>query len=235
MTLYRAPNDAAGLTLRNVRIARGERQLLHIDAHIAPGEALTVMGESGSGKSTLLAYIGGFLAPAFSASGQVLLDGEDVSLLPANRRHVGLLFQDDLLFPHMSVVQNLMFAIPEGGARGKRRALAVSALADVSLTGCEDRDPATLSGGQRARVALMRVLLSRPRALLLDEPFSKLDMALRDQVRELVFTMARARNLPMLLVTHDIRDAEAAGGARVDLDAPDRARKKAAEDSPAAS
>ncbi len=217
MTMQGALETTAGLALRDIRIARGEQQLLHIDAQIAPGDVLTVMGESGSGKSTLLAYIGGFLAPVFSASGQVLLDGEDISALPANRRHVGLLFQDDLLFPHMSVVQNLMFAVPQGVARGERRALAARALADVSLAGLEDRDPATLSGGQRARVALMRVLLSRPRALLLDEPFSKLDMALRDQIRDLVFTMARARNLPMLLVTHDARDADVAGGARVNV------------------
>ena len=219
MSAHNKTAEPDGLVLDDVRIACGERQIMRLDAEIRPGKVLTVMGESGSGKSTLLAYIGGFLAPAFSATGQVLLDGHDITQLPAHTRHVGLLFQDDLLFPHMSVAENLMFAIPQNIARKDRRLLASQALADVSLESMEERDPATLSGGQRARVALMRVLLSRPRALLLDEPFSKLDMTLRDQIRRLVFDMARAHDLPVLLVTHDIRDAEAAGGTRVDIGA----------------
>jgi putative thiamine transport system ATP-binding protein len=96
--------------------------------------------------------------------------------------------------------------------RQARRARIEAALADVDLAGFADRDPATLSGGQRARVALMRMLLSEPRALLLDEPFSRLDAALREQVRALVFGLARERRLPVLMVTHDEADARAAGG-----------------------
>lgn len=206
-----------GLVLDDVRIRLDGRELLHVAATIPPGTVLSVMGESGSGKSTLLALIGGFLDPAFTACGRVLLDGEDVTALPAHRRHVGLLFQDDLLFPHMSVGQNLMFAVPQDVTRADRRRRAEAALADVGLAGMADRDPATLSGGQRARVALMRVLLSQPRALLLDEPFSRLDMGLRGQIRELVFAMARQRRLPVLLVTHDPRDAEAAGGPCIEI------------------
>lgn len=220
MSLDPETSPMNGLTLDAVCIHLGDRPLLSIDTHIAPGEVLTLMGESGSGKSTLLAFVAGFLAPAFSATGRALLDGDDITALPAHQRHVGLLFQDDLLFPHMSVAENLMFAIPQGVPRRQRLELASQALADVSLEGMETRDPGTLSGGQRARVALMRVLLSKPRALLLDEPFSKLDMVRRDQIRHLVFDMARKRDLPVLLVTHDLRDAEAAGGARIDIDAP---------------
>jgi putative thiamine transport system ATP-binding protein len=207
-----------GLRFQNVRIARGPEPLIALDAHIAPGEVLTVMGPSGVGKSTLLAYAAGFLDPVFRASGAVLVDGTDVTRLCAHERHMGLLFQDALLFPHLSVGGNLAFALPPGlRGRAARRAAIAEALGEVGLAGLEDRDPATLSGGQKARVALMRVLVSAPRALLLDEPFSKLDTALRDQIRELVFEMARARGLPVLLVTHDAADAAAAGGAIVEV------------------
>ncbi len=209
-------SDSA-LVLTDVRIMREGAPLIALDHRIAPGEILTVMGESGVGKSTLLSFIAGFLPPAFTAQGSVWLAGRDITALPAPARHVGLLFQDDLLFPHMSVAENLMFAVPQGVTRAERRERACKALADVALDGLGPRDPASLSGGQRARVALMRVLLSEPGALLLDEPFSKLDAGLRDQIRALVFAKARERNLPVLLVTHDIRDAEAAGGAIVTL------------------
>ena len=101
-----------GLLIDRVSIALDGRTLLAVDARVAPGEVLTVMGPSGSGKSTLLAYIGGFLDPAFSATGSVLLDGVDLTKLDAQDRHAGILFQDPLLFPHMSVCGNLTFAIP---------------------------------------------------------------------------------------------------------------------------
>jgi putative thiamine transport system ATP-binding protein len=174
---------------------------------------LTVMGPSGSGKSALLAAITGTLPPAFAMTGRILLDGHDITTRPTEARHVGILFQDELLFPHLSVGGNLAFGLPAAvKGRAERRARIEAALADVGLAGFADRDPATLSGGQRARVALMRMLLSEPRALLLDEAFSKLDADLRDQVRSLVFGIARDRDLPVLQVTHDAADAEAAGG-----------------------
>ena len=202
------------LTLANVAVLLDGLPLLAVDQRIAPGEVLTVTGPSGSGKSTLLAFVGGFLDPAFSATGQVVIGEDDITALPPEARHVGILFQDPLLFPHMSVAGNLLFAIPEAvKGRSARRQLAETALADVGLDGLGDRDPDTLSGGQKARVALARVMLSRPRTLLLDEPFSKLDSGLRQQMRELVFARARANGLPVLLVTHDEADAEAAGGA----------------------
>lgn len=202
-----------GLFLDHVRIALDGRELLDIDAHVAPGEVLTVMGPSGSGKSSLLAYVGGFLDPAFEASGRVRVGDVDLTALAPEDRHAGILFQDPLLFPHMSVAGNLVFALPQGsGSRAQRRRQAELMLAEVGLEGMADRDPDTLSGGQRARVALARVLLSRPRTLLLDEPFSKLDADLRQQMRELVFAKAGAAGLPTILVTHDAADAMAAGG-----------------------
>ncbi|MFN3546726.1 MAG: ATP-binding cassette domain-containing protein, partial [Mesorhizobium sp.] len=102
-----------GLRLDNVRIALGPRELIAISHAVAPGEVLTIMGPSGSGKSTLLAYVGGFLDKAFSASGRVLAGDLDLTALPPRERHVGILFQDPLLFPHMSVAGNLLFAIPQ--------------------------------------------------------------------------------------------------------------------------
>ena len=135
--------------------------------------------------------------------------------LPAEQRGLGLLFQDPLLFPHLSVAGNLRFALPRH-ARHKKSQIR-EALAQVGMAGFETRDPATLSGGQQARVALMRLLLSTPSAVLLDEPFSKLDTALRQEMRALVFSQLRDAGLPALLVTHDHADAEAAGGPIIEL------------------
>lgn len=202
-----------GLTLDGVVIRRDGRRLVDISDHVAPGEVLTVMGPSGSGKSTLLSYVIGTLASGFAAQGRVRLNGQDITGLAPEARHVGILFQDELLFPHLSVGDNLAFglrATVRGRAERERRTAA--ALEDIGLGGYGDRDPDTLSGGQKARVALMRMLLSGPKALLLDEPFSRLDTERRDKIRDLVFAQARAKGLPVLLVTHDHADAEAAGG-----------------------
>jgi putative thiamine transport system ATP-binding protein len=212
--------DHRGLRLDGVRIALGTRALIAISHAVAPGEVLTVMGPSGSGKSTLLAHVGGFLDKAFTASGRVLAGDLDLTALPPEERHVGILFQDPLLFPHMSVAGNLLFAIPQSlKGRAARASVAEEALAGVDLAGMGARDPDTLSGGQKARVALARVLVSSPRALLLDEPFSKLDADLRLQMRQLVFSKARDSGLPVILVTHDEADAKSAGGPIVRIGA----------------
>ncbi len=202
-----------GLRLEQVGLWLGQRRLLGpLDLAIAPGERATLMGPSGSGKSSLLAFLCGTLDPAFRSRGRVRLDGEDILALPPERRRLGILFQDDLLFPHLSVAGNLAFGLPQALDRQARRDRVAAALEEAGLAGFEARDPATLSGGQRARVALLRMLLSEPRALLLDEPFGRLDAGLRERFRRLVFERARARMLPVLLVTHDREDAEAASG-----------------------
>jgi putative thiamine transport system ATP-binding protein len=202
-----------GLRLEQVGLWLGRRRLLGpLDLAIAPGESATLMGPSGSGKSSLLAFLCGTLDPAFRSRGRVRLDGEDILALPPERRRLGILFQDDLLFPHLSVAGNLAFGLPQALDRQTRRDRVAAALEEASLAGFEARDPATLSGGQRARVALLRMLLSEPRALLLDEPFGRLDAGLRERFRRLVFERARARMLPVLLVTHDREDAEGASG-----------------------
>ncbi|TFH86244.1 ATP-binding cassette domain-containing protein [Billgrantia azerbaijanica] len=203
------------LDLRGIEVRLDSVSLVTLDAYIGPGEVLTVMGPSGSGKSTLLAFLAGFLPPTFTARGRVLLDGRDIPALPAERRAIGLLFQDPLLFPHLSVAGNLRFALPR---RTPDKAARIDqALAEVGLAGYGERDPATLSGGQKARIALMRLLLSAPCAALLDEPFSKLDTHLRQEMRQLVFSRLRDAGLPSLLVTHDREDADAAGGRVIEL------------------
>lgn len=208
------------LGLSQVTITKGTTPLIAIDAAVQPGDVLTLMGPSGVGKSTLLAFITGTLAPDFTATGRVILHGADITATPPHLRRIGILFQDDLLFPHLSVGANLAFGLPRGESRADRRKRVEAALADVDLAGFADRDPATLSGGQKARVALMRVLLSNPCALLLDEAFSRLDATLRAQVRDVVFARAKALSLPVLMVTHDVDDANAAGGDVIQLAAP---------------
>jgi putative thiamine transport system ATP-binding protein len=200
------------LELNDLQIRLGDQLLVRVTARIAPGEVLTVMGPSGSGKSTLLAALTGTLSSAFRMTGRILLQGRDITDLPPQDRRIGLLFQDDLLFPHLTVAGNLAFALPASlRPRAARLARIDAALTQMDLQGFGPRDPATLSGGQRARVALARCLLSDPLALALDEPFSRLDTPLRATIRDLVFSHARA--LPVVLVTHDPQDAAAAKGA----------------------
>jgi putative thiamine transport system ATP-binding protein len=210
---------AESLQLRQVTISIAGRALFTpLDITVASGECVTLMGPSGSGKSTLLNFIAGTLDPAFNPSGSVSIGAKPLDGLPPERRRVGILFQDDLLFPHLSVGGNLAFALP-AHLRGRevRRSRIESALIEAELPGFAERDPATLSGGQRARVALMRTLLAEPRALLLDEPFNRLDAQLRGDFRTFVIGHARERGLPILLVTHDEADAIAVGGRVIRL------------------
>lgn len=204
---------ARGLELDHLTITLNDRRLVDLHETVAPGEVLSVMGPSGSGKSTLLSVLIGRADPGFAVTGRVRLDGQDLNGMGPEARRIGLLFQDDLLFPHLSVGENLAFALPAAvKGRAARQARIEAALDAAELSGFAHRDPATLSGGQRARVALMRCLLSAPRALLLDEPFSRLDADLRRQMREFVFGQVRAEGIPAILVTHDLEDALAAGG-----------------------
>ncbi|QDL55714.1 ATP-binding cassette domain-containing protein [Rhodoferax aquaticus] len=194
------------LQLHIHRLATPRHTLLaHIDLVVAPGVVHTVMGPSGSGKSSLLAAVCGTLDPAVQFEGSITLGDTRVDTLPTQARRIGMLFQDDLLFAHMTVLENLLFALPSG-PRANRKTQAQQALVDVEMDAYAEANPATLSGGQRARVALARALLAQPRALLLDEPFSKLDANLRARMRALVFGLVAQRQIPALLVTHDTAD-----------------------------
>lgn len=201
------------LHIRYLSLHRGTQPLFtDLSLGVPAGQVVTLMGPSGSGKSTLLQWMVGALEPAFAARGELWLGGRALHALPTEQRRLGLLFQDDVLFPHLSVGQNLAFALPASvrGAAARREAVA-QALASVELAGFEQRDPATLSGGQRARASLMRTLLAQPQALLLDEPFARLDLALRTRFRALVFAHVAERGIPTLLVTHDPADVPPGG------------------------
>jgi putative thiamine transport system ATP-binding protein len=209
------------LTVEQVSLrVTGEALFAPLDLHASAGVVTSVIGPSGSGKSSLLAWLCGILPPEFEADGRVLLGGDDVSELPPEKRGLGILFQEPLLFPHLSVRGNLLFGLYAAGSRRARRRIVDSELDSMGLAGFADRDPATLSGGQKARVALLRVLVAKPRALLLDEPFSALDDVNRVKVRQLVFDEIRRRKLPTLLVTHDKDDAASAAGPVVTLAQP---------------
>jgi putative thiamine transport system ATP-binding protein len=203
------------LELRDVTITLAGRALVGpLSAQVGSGEVLAVMGASGAGKSSLLAWIAGLLQPPLQGSGRVIVSGrdgkrQDLTPLPVERRRVGLVFQDDLLFPHMTVLENLLFALPAGG-RGAREQAARAALGRAELAGLEGRRPAQLSGGQRARVSLLRALLAEPCVLLLDEPFSRLDVPLRERLRAFTWGLLRERGVPAVLVTHDRADVPAA-------------------------
>jgi ABC-type Fe3+/spermidine/putrescine transport system ATPase subunit len=193
--------------------ARGEsRSLLrNLDLQVAAGETVAVLGPSGSGKSTLLKIIAGLEAPD---AGQVWLDGRDISALPPHRRQCGLLFQDFALFPHLNVQDNVAFGLIEQGVRSAQALKQANALLErfVMQTHAQAR-VWQLSGGERQRVALARALITAPRILLLDEPFSALDAALRETWgAEFQQRIAQA-GMAVGWVTHD--EAEARGvGAR---------------------
>ena len=196
------------LEITNLNVSKaGQALIAELNLSVAPGEVFTLMGASGSGKSTLLNWIVGALDPVFSVQGELWLNGVRRDTLPIEARRIGILFQDDLLFPHLSVGQNLAFALPARiQGRAERRRVIESVLADVGLSGFHDRDPATLSGGQKARISVLRALLAEPEGLLLDEPFSKLDAVLRGQFRAFVYDRISQLGIPTLLVTHDPAD-----------------------------
>lgn len=207
------------LSLENIVIYRDKKPLLQLSAEVAKGEVLTVMGPSGAGKSTLLQAVAGQLKAPFSIAGQIKINGVVINDMDAHLRKVGIMFQDALLFEHMTVGENIAFAIPADRQKNKqmKRDSINELLAAVDLDGIADRAVNTLSGGQQARVSLIRTLASQPEVVLLDEPFSKLDVALRGQIRSWTFSQLKARKIPAVLVTHDKDDGLAAGGDIIEL------------------
>jgi ABC-type Fe3+/spermidine/putrescine transport system ATPase subunit len=182
-----------------------------VSLQVPRGQTVALLGASGSGKSTLLKIIAGLEAPE---SGSVWLDGQDITAWPPERRRLALMFQDYVLFPHLNVQDNVAFGLVEQGVpRAQARERANGLLQRFGLAG-RGRDPvATLSGGEQQRVALARALITQPRALLLDEPFSALDAEMRDSLRAEFALHIAEHGMRALLVTHDEAEARAMASA----------------------
>ena len=187
-----------------VHVTRGSFTL-SADLSIPKGARIAVIGPSGSGKSTLLSLVGGFLVPD---RGRIRLDGGDITALPPGRRPVSTLFQDQNLFPHLTVAQNVGLGLrPDLRLSEPQRARVAQVLSEVGLEGMEARRPANLSGGQQGRVALARVLLRARPVLLLDEAFSAFGPALKAEMLDLLGRIADRTRATVLMVTHDPGDA----------------------------
>ncbi|CCH71958.1 Fe(3+) ions import ATP-binding protein FbpC [Nostocoides australiense Ben110] len=196
--------SAAGLSVRDIVVRFGPVTAVdHIDLDVAPGEIIALLGASGSGKSSLLRGIAG-LEPI--AGGSVAWDGLDLSRTPVHQRGFGVMFQDGQLFPHRDVGGNVAYGIA-GLPRAERQARVTQLLHLVGLAGYEHRAITTLSGGQAQRVALARSLAPRPRLLLLDEPLSALDRALRERLVGMLRTTLKATETTAVYVTHDQDEA----------------------------
>jgi putative spermidine/putrescine transport system ATP-binding protein len=193
--------DACGKTF-----ADGTRALEPATLDIARGETLVLLGPSGCGKTTMLRIIAGLDTP--DAGGRVLFDGADMTAVPIERRNVGMVFQSYALFPNMSVADNIGYGLKIRGVAKDERAKRVAELvALTNITGLEDRRIDQLSGGQRQRVALARAVAIRPGILLLDEPLTALDAALRDRLRGELNRLLRSLGITTIYVTHDQAEA----------------------------
>ncbi len=204
-----AAEDAGGgatLELNNISKRFGEHAAVtDVSLSVGPGQLLALIGASGSGKTTTLRMVAGYEVPD---SGSITLGGEDITALAPQRRGFGMVFQHYALFPHMPVEQNVAFGLEARGvSKADRLEQAAAALKRVGLGDAGRRPVQSLSGGEQQRVALARALVVKPRALLLDEPLSNLDPALRQAMREDLRALLHAAGVPALFVTHDQEDA----------------------------
>lgn len=188
------------------RYPRTDRPALdEVSLDVEPGELLCFVGPSGCGKTTLLKAVSGVLTPT---GGEIRFDGEPMTSVPPERRRAVMVFQSHMLFPFLSVVENVAFSLRmQGLRRDEWQPVARQMLERVHLSGLEDRRPSSLSGGQQQRVALARALVAGPRVLLLDEPLSGLDRHLREDMRQVILELQRSTGVTTLCVTHDQEEA----------------------------
>lgn len=198
---------ATRLEVRNIRVGfNGNVVLNDVSLNVAPGEIVAVLGPSGSGKSTLLRVIAGLVSPA---TGTVLIDDTEVTSTPTHKRGVGLVFQNNQLFPHMNVEDNIGYGLKISRVAADVRRERVQRLLDlVDMTDHAQRDPSTLSGGEAARIALARSLAPQPRVLLLDEPLAGLDHDLRYSLADELRRVIRESGTTAIVVTHDPIEAQ---------------------------
>lgn len=193
--------------LRKTYPGAGQAAVHGLDLTLASGSLTALLGPSGCGKTTTMKLIAGLIPPD---AGEITLDGAPITALPPERRGVAMVFQNPLLFPHLTVAQNLGFGLRMRRLPADEIARRVAAmLARVRLDGLGDRRPAELSGGQQQRAALARALVLQPKALLLDEPLSNLDPGLRDEMRSLIRTLQQETGITTVVVTHDQAEAVA--------------------------
>lgn len=194
--------------LRNVYKSYGTVEAVRgVSFRVEDGCFFSLLGPSGCGKTTLLRTIAGFETPD---SGEVLLNGVSVAGVPPHKRNVNTVFQHYALFPHMTVIENVLFGLEmKGVEKNERRRRALESLEMVRLSGYENRKPHQLSGGEQQRVALARALVNRPAVLLLDEPLAALDLKLRKQMQEELKALQREVGITFLYVTHDQTEAMA--------------------------
>ena len=198
------------LELKNITLkwnSPTEKTLIkNLSIKIENSEILCVFGESGVGKSSLINVISGVNEENLKIEGEIKLNGVILNNIPTEKRKIGLLLQDGTLFPHLTVEQNLLFGMNKSLNKKEKKSLILNYLDKANMSGFQDRYPNTLSGGQKARIACLRAILSEPNALLLDEPFSSLDPSQRNSFREFVVKQVKRANIPCLLVTHDEGD-----------------------------
>jgi len=198
-----------GLQLETISHAYGRHAVLHdVSVHVAPGELVCLLGPSGCGKTTLLRLAAGLeqlQSGRIAIDNATVADGTDGRQLPPERRGIGLMFQDYALFPHLNVRENVAFGLGAGALA--RRAWIDEALGKMGLADYADAYPHVLSGGQQQRVALLRALAPDPKVLLLDEPFSGLDVTRRAQIRSDTLAVVKASGVATLMVTHDPEEA----------------------------
>lgn len=207
------------LEVRDVSVSfNGTTVLDHVSLDVADGELIALLGPSGSGKSTLLRVIAGIVRPD---AGTVLIGGDDVSELPTHRRDVGMVFQDEQLFPHLDVGANVAFGLRMAGIpRHERTDRAAELLESVGLAGFSERSIERLSGGEAKRVAVARSLAPGPRVLLLDEPLTGLDQDLRVRLATELAGVLRSSGTTSVWVTHDVDEARLVSDRVRHLDEP---------------